>query len=78
MSRKSRQRKLTNRKRRIGRRLRDIRWQEQAEPMYKASNIHYDLSDRARGLDTGGIGAMHRLARHTGLIEGNSSPQPVA
>ena len=37
--------------------------------MYKASNIHYDLSDRTRGLDTGGIGAMHRLARHTGLIE---------
>jgi len=37
--------------------------------MYKASNVHYDLSERARGLDTGGIGAMHRLARHTGLIE---------
>ena len=37
--------------------------------MYKASNIHYDLSDRTRGLDTGGIGAMHRLARYTGLIE---------
>jgi hypothetical protein len=37
--------------------------------MYKASNIHYDLSDRMRGLDTGGIGAMHRLARYTGLIE---------
>lgn len=37
--------------------------------MYRASNIHYDLIDRTRGLDTGGIGAMHRLARHLGLIE---------
>ncbi len=37
--------------------------------MYTASNIHYELSDRMRGIDTGGIGAMHRLARHTGLIE---------
>ncbi|MGH7165189.1 MAG: IS1380 family transposase [Nitrospiraceae bacterium] len=69
MSRRSRQRKLTNRKRRIQRRLRDRRWREQPEPMYRASNVHYDLSDRTRGLDTGGIGAMHRLARHTGLIE---------
>lgn len=66
---RSRQRKLTNRKRRIEYRLRDIRWDEQAEPMYRASNIHYDLSDRTRGLDTGGIGAMHRLARHVGLVE---------
>ena len=37
--------------------------------MYRASNIHYELSERTRGIDTGGIGAMHRLARHTGLIE---------
>ena len=66
---KSRQQKLKNRKRRIQYRLRDIDWSAQAEPMYRASNIQYDLSERARGLDTGGIGAMHRLARHTGLIE---------
>jgi hypothetical protein len=37
--------------------------------MFSASNIHYELSDRTRGLDTGGIGAMHRLARQVGLIE---------
>jgi Transposase DDE domain group 1 len=69
VSSRSRQRKLTNRKRRIQYRLRDIRWREQPQPMYKASNIHYDLSGRTRGLDAGGIGAMHRLARCTGLIE---------
>jgi len=63
----SRRRLLANRKRRIQHRLRDIRWSEQPEPMYRATNVHYELSDRARGLDVGGIGAMHRLARHTGL-----------
>jgi Transposase DDE domain group 1 len=66
---KSRQQKLRNRKRRIEYRLRDVDWSAQAEPMYRASNIQYDLSQRVRGLDAGGIGAMHRLARHTGLIE---------
>lgn len=65
----SRRRILTNRKRRIAYRLRDIRWSGQPEPMYTASNIHYELSDRIRGIDAGGIGAVHRLARHTGLID---------
>jgi hypothetical protein len=65
----SRRQILANRKRRIERRLRSMDWPEQPEPMYAASNIHYELSERTRGMDTGGIGAMHRLARHTGLIE---------
>lgn len=65
----SRRRILVNRKRRIEHRLRDRRWPEQPEPMYRASNIHYELSARTRGIDCGGIGAMHRLAKTTGLIE---------
>lgn len=36
--------------------------------MYTASNIHYEHSDRVRGLDTGGIGAMHLVAQQTGLV----------
>jgi hypothetical protein len=36
--------------------------------MYGASNIQYEHSDRVRGLASGGIGAMHRLAQHTGLV----------
>ena len=36
--------------------------------MYRASNIQYEHSDRVRGLESGGIGAMHRLAQHTGLV----------
>ena len=37
--------------------------------MYRASNMHYEHSDRVRGLATGGIGAMHQLAQHTGLVD---------
>ncbi len=36
--------------------------------MFRASHIQYEHSDRVRGLATGGIGAMHRLAQHTGLV----------
>ncbi len=65
----SRTRKLVNRKRRIQYRLRDRNWPDQAHPMFAARNIHYELSDRIRGLAPGGIGAMHLLARRTGLVE---------
>jgi hypothetical protein len=37
--------------------------------MYRASNVQYEHSDRVRGLANGGIGVMHRLARHTGLVD---------
>jgi len=37
--------------------------------MLRARNIPYELADRARGLVPGGIGAVHLLARQTGLIE---------
>ncbi len=36
--------------------------------MYRARNIHYEHSDRVRGLASGGIGAMHQLAQHVGLV----------
>jgi hypothetical protein len=37
--------------------------------MYRAGTVHYEFSDRVRGLASGGIGLMHRLAQHTGLVE---------
>lgn len=61
--------KLARAKRRIGRRLRPIQWPEQPKPMFSASNIHYELAGRGHGLAAGGIGAMHLLARRTGLID---------
>jgi len=60
---------VARRKRRIARRLRPRTWTAQATPMYRARNIQYEHSDRVRGLASGGIGAIHRLALHTGLVE---------
>lgn len=37
--------------------------------MFSAANIHYDLAARTRGLAYGGIGAVHLLARDSGLIQ---------
>lgn len=64
-----RRRILQNRKRRIAYRLRDVEWAPQDQPMLAASNIHYELSDKVGGLAAGGIGAIHLLARRTGLID---------
>ena len=54
-------------KQRIARRLRRRNWRAQTEPMFRGRNLHYEGSDRVRGLGTGGIGAMHLLAQRTGL-----------
>jgi len=37
--------------------------------MLAARNICYEVAERARGLAAGGVGAMHLLARRTGLIK---------
>jgi hypothetical protein len=37
--------------------------------MFSASNIHYQVADRVRGLGCGGIGVVHQVARQTGLID---------
>jgi len=65
----SRHQNVARRKRRIERRLRPRTWTAQARPMYRATNIRYEHSARVRGLASGGIGAMHRLAQHTGLVD---------
>ena len=65
----SRARKLSDRKRRIAYRLRHQEWAPQDQPMFDASNIHYELADKVRGLSAGGVGALHLLARRVGLID---------
>ena len=37
--------------------------------MFKANNIHYELSERTRGIGVGGIGAVHKLALASRLVE---------
>jgi Transposase DDE domain group 1 len=65
----SKHQKSARRKRRIQQRLAARRWKAQSRPMFSAANIQYDVAQRMRGLGVGGIGAVHLLARRTGLIE---------
>jgi Transposase DDE domain group 1 len=60
---------LRNRKQRIERRLGPKNWEDQARPMLKASNIHYEMAPRVQGINCGGIGAMHLLVQRLGLVE---------
>ena len=61
--------KSVRRKRRIQRRLAPRNFTPRSTPVFTASNIHYDVADRVRAVACGGIGAMHRLARQSGLID---------
>ena len=64
-----RKRILRNRRRRIERRLGERAWTPQHRPLFRASNIQYELADKAHGFSAGGIGAMHLVAQRTGLRE---------
>lgn len=59
---------LGNRKRRIERRLDPERgWRDQAEPIMRASNIHYEMAEKARAVNCGGVGAIHLMVSKLGL-----------
>jgi hypothetical protein len=61
--------KLSNRKQQIDRRLDKSDLADCSRPMFTASNIHYEIADRTRGIVHGGIGTMHALVRQLGLPE---------
>jgi hypothetical protein len=60
---------LAQRKRRIERRLDKHNIQGFERPMFSATNIRYEISDRDRGIAHGGIGALHALVGRLGLAE---------
>jgi len=62
-------RQLNRRKRRIERRLDKFNLEGCERPMFTASNIHYEISERDRGIAHGGIGAIHALGNRLGLAE---------
>jgi len=37
--------------------------------MFGAANVHYEMAERTRGFTAGGIGAIHRMAQSTGLVD---------
>jgi Transposase DDE domain group 1 len=61
--------KLANSKRRIQSRLDKFKLRGCDKPIMTASNIHYEIAERGRGIAVGGIGAIHALARRIGLID---------
>lgn len=62
------QQRSRRRKQRIRCRLKPRNWAQQASPMMKGRSILYEVSQKVRGMAAGGIGAMHRLAHHVGLV----------
>jgi hypothetical protein len=56
-------------KRRIRRRLDRPVTAPSPDPVFTASNIHYDVADKAHALSCGGIGAIHLLVKKLGLAE---------
>jgi hypothetical protein len=62
-------RQLRRRKQRIERRLDRANRHGCRQPMFTASQSRYEIADRVHGLSSGGIGAIHTLARQVGLID---------
>lgn len=62
-------RKLAAEKARIERRLDEARTASGAAPMLSASNIHYEVAQKTVAIAHGGIGAIHRLVKKTGLAK---------
>ena len=83
-------RQLAKRKRRIEYRLRDRKWPEQAAPMFKGRNLHYEVSDRGRGVrsrlldvdlpfSVHGVGNVQHDARKVVvLLLGETGAEPVS
>jgi hypothetical protein len=61
--------RIKARKRSIEQRLNRGLPDDTSQPMFSASNIHFELAERTQAISFGGIGLMHRLAQETGLIE---------
>ena len=50
-------------------RLERKQYSDQPDPMFKDSNIHFEISGRTRAIGCGGIGALHKLVCALGLDE---------
>jgi len=62
--------KFRQQKTRIARRLTNARRREdRGRPAFRQSRCQYEVSDRVRAIDCGGIGAVHELVLGSGLVE---------
>lgn len=61
-------RKLQNAKRKIKRRL-DKPVDTKGGKVFSATNIHYDVASRTKGVCYGGVGSIHSLVNKLGLAD---------
>jgi len=59
--------RLRRRKRRIVRRLDRSNFPKEPGPVFRGTNVRYEVSDRIRATHAGGVGAAHMLAVRLGL-----------
>jgi len=60
---------LNQRKDNLEKRLERKQFPEQPRPLLRAQNIHYEMAERVRAIECGGIGAFHLLACNSGLAD---------
>jgi hypothetical protein len=60
---------LNQRKDNLAKRLERKQFLEQPRPLLRAQNIHYEMAERVRAIECGGIGAFHLLACNSGLVD---------
>jgi hypothetical protein len=60
---------LNRRKEDLEKRLERKQYPEQPSPLLRAQNIHYEMAERVRAIECGGIGAFHLLACRSGLVD---------
>jgi hypothetical protein len=60
-------RKLKRRRRRIEKRLARTNLPARAGPVFRSSNVVYEVSERTSATASGGVGAAHVLAKKLGL-----------
>ncbi len=51
----------------INERLEDKHWDDQPLPIINAGNIRYEMSEKTRAINCGGIGALHTMVVKIGL-----------
>jgi hypothetical protein len=59
---------LNQRKRNLEKRLERKQDPAHSKALLRAQNIHYEMAERVRAIDCGGIGAFHLLACNSGLV----------
>lgn len=60
---------LERKKREIKKRLERKQWEEQDQPMFRARNMQYEISEKAQAINSGGIGAIHQMILKSGLVQ---------